>query len=56
LLFKFEIEFYQTEQPTASISRWFPTLRYYYDVTLELCYHKSEQTCLCLHSRNANQL
>jgi len=42
LLFKFEIEFHQTGQPTASIGRWSPTLRYYYDVTSELWPHKSE--------------
>jgi len=36
LLFKFEVEFYQAEQPSASIGRWFPTFRYDYDVTSEL--------------------
>jgi len=36
LLFKFEVEFriHQTKQPTASIGRWSPTLRYDYDVML----------------------
>jgi len=33
LLFTFEVEFHQTEQPTASINRWSPTLHYDYDVT-----------------------
>jgi len=48
LLFKFEVEFHQTEQPTASIGRWSPTLCNDYDVTSELWSHKSEQNFLCL--------
>jgi len=56
LLFKFEVEFHQTEEPTASIGRWYPTLRYDYDVTPELWSHKSEQNSLCLCSWNAKQM
>jgi len=39
LLFKFEVGFYQTEQPKASIGWWSPRLPYYYDVTSELWSH-----------------
>jgi len=56
LLLKFEIEFYQTEQPPASISRWSPALRYDYDVRSELWSHKSKKNFLCLYSENANQM
>jgi len=56
LLFKFEEEFHQMEQPTASTGRWSPTLRYDYDVTSELWSHKSKQNCLCLYCGNAKEM
>jgi len=56
LLFKFGVDFHETEQPTASIDRLSPTLRYDYDVTSELCSHKSEQNCFCLYSGNSKQM
>jgi len=45
LLFIFDVDFHQTEKPTARIGRLSQTLRYYYDVTSELWSHKSEQNC-----------
>jgi len=57
LLFKFEVEFHQTEQPIASIGRWSPTLRCNYDVTSELWSHKSDQNFFyILSSGNAKQI
>jgi len=52
LLFKFELEFHQTEnQQPAS-----PMLCYDDDFKSELWSHKSKQNCLCLYSGNAKQM
>jgi len=44
------------DQPKVSIVRLFPTLRYDYDVTSELCSHKSKQNSFCLYSGNAKKM
>jgi len=53
---KFDVEFLQTDHQIASDGRWTKKLRYDYDVTSELWFHKSEQNCLCLGSGNTKQM